>query len=593
MSEHKSIIIDLEESERTQLGELSNLETIEASGVLSVNNVSDKSRIWNARVHVGGCRDRTDIAEDVITAGEVDVGAKWKMDYKIKIDGPLLTFTETYDTCGTVSTESPHWAYVHGKDNPVKITLRVKNDSGGPIDAIIINKSMPPQLSDIKIESTKSGKATFDEGTRQLVWKDFMIYPNEDSVLVLTAIGRVDEVTIQNAGEITVTYRAEDQQRSVLYPDLTAQTDFLSGIERAETQPNQWEVTLECSNQSDLMVRIDNAVMYLIPEDSEEKRKMVDVTPHVELEPDQSWTTKFSVESKSPPNCIQEVIHTPMRIVTKRVYGTIRKTPQSVPVARISYTKSFDPPEVNSMDKTPVEVTIEVKNVGTARLNEVRIEDQLPDDIMPPKRENISIWVAGKEYKGPVDITIEPDNQEPTVPHRLTFVIKDLKDTVGELQPGETIKINYAIMAWRNRPEKQYPSPISCSANTFPAGLTADTASAPDGHKLGVIYRKRAISAKKSINKGTQTGEYVVILLVENKGEVTVENVKVVDWVPAAFKYERVEPVEESPTTTADKDGTLLTWVWARMNPGDKKQIHVTVSGTGEYERREPEVTSD
>ncbi len=593
MSEHKTIIIDLEESERTQIGELSGLETTEASGVLSVKNVSEKSRIWNTKIHVGGCRDRTDIGNDVISAGEIDVGAKWQMDYKIKIDRPLLTLTETYDTCSTIPSESPHWAYVHGKDNPVKITLRVKNDSGGPIDNIVLNKTMPPQLSDIKIESVKSGEASFDEGTRQLVWKNFIVYPNEDSVLVVTAIGRVDDVTIKNAGEITVTYRAEDQQRSVLYPDLTAQTDFLSGIERAETQPNQWDVTLECSNESDLTVRLDHAEVYLIPEGTEEKKKMVDVTPKIELGAGQKWSTKFSVESKSPPKCIQEVVHTPTRIITKRVLGTIQKTPQSIPIARIGYTKSFDPPEVNSMDKTPVEVTIEVKNTGTARLNEIRVEDQLPDDVMPPSREHISVWVAEKEYKGPVEITISPDNQEPTVPHRLTFVIKGLKDTVGELEPGQTVKINYAIMAWRNRPEKQYPSPIACSANTIPAGLTADIASAPDGHKLGVIYRKRVISAKKSINKGERVGEYVITLLVENKGEVMVENIKLVDWVPAAFKYISVEPAEETPKTTTEKDGTLLTWVWARMNPGDKKQIRVTVTGTGEYERREPEVTSD
>jgi hypothetical protein len=28
------------------------------------------------------------------------------------------------------------------------------------------------------------------------------------------------------------------------------------------------------------------------------------------------------------------------------------------------------------------------------------------------------------------------------------------------------------------------------------------------------------------------------------------------------------------------------------MNPGDQKKIRVTVQGEGEYERREPEVTS-
>jgi hypothetical protein len=41
-----------------------------------------------------------------------------------------------------------------------------------------------------------------------------------------------------------------------------------------------------------------------------------------------------------------------------------------------------------------------------------------------------------------------------------------------------------------------------------------------------------------------------------------------------------------------DEGGSFMVWTWTRMNPGDKKKIKVTVQGEGEYERREPEVTS-
>ena len=40
MSERKKVVIDLEESEKVELGELSELTSVDASGVLSVNNVS-------------------------------------------------------------------------------------------------------------------------------------------------------------------------------------------------------------------------------------------------------------------------------------------------------------------------------------------------------------------------------------------------------------------------------------------------------------------------------------------------------------------------------------------------------------------------
>lgn len=593
LSQQKTVIIDLEETEKSRLGEMSELASAEGLGVLSVKNVSAQNRIWNVRVHLGDSRAGTSIQDQTLSAGEIDAGAKWTTSYGITVRASILKLTEVYDTCSTVAAEKAHWAYVRGKENPVRITLHVKNETDGQIDNVILNKAIPPELSKVKVESVKSGTAKFDEGTRQVVWKDFVIYPREESTLVLVAVGRADDVARRSAGEVVISYRAEGQQKSSINPDMTALTEFLSGIETSETEPNHWDCTLECSNESDLMVRLDRAQVFLAPEKGGEKRKMIDETPHIELKPKQSWSSAFDVDSKSPPKCTHDVVYTPMRVIKKRVLGTISKTPQMIPVFSIDYKKTFDPPEVNSFDKTPVEVTIEVTNNGTAKLNDIEIEDSLPDDVMPPKKEHITVWIRGKEYKGGYTVTVTPDDQDPEKPHKLRFKIVGMKDTVGELQPGESVKVNYAVMAWRSRPEKEYPSPIHCWANTYPVGIPAEAASAPDGHKLGVVYRKRRIGAKKAINKGAKTGEYVVVLVVENKGEVTVENVKVVDWAPSSFKYISTDPREEEPKVVLGKDGTQMIWTWARMNPGDKKSLRITVRGEGEYERREPEVTSD
>ena len=593
MSEHKSVIIDIEETEKTRIGELSKMDSIETNGVLSVNNVSERARIWNVRVLLGDSRSGTDIEADSLPAGEVDVGGKWETDYSVDVKAPILTLTEIYDTCGEVATEEPHWAYVHGKNNRVKITINVKNETDGQLSDVILNKTIPPELSDITIDSVKSGNAEFDEGTRQVVWKDLVIYPNEESTLVIGCIARVEDAETKAAGEIVVTYKGEGQQRSKLKPDMTALTEFLTGIESAENEPNQWEIILECSNESDLMVRLDKAEVFLAPEDGSEKVKKIEEAPAFAMTPGQEWSTKFEVGSKSPPKCTQEVTYTPMNVVANRVIGTVEKTPQSIPVVHIEYTKVFDPPEVNSFDKTPVEVVIEVKNAGTAKINDIVIVDNLPDDVMPPRKEHVTVSIGGVEYTGEYNVTIDPDDQDPEAPHKMTFEILGLKDTVGELKPGDTLKVEYAIMTWRNRPEKEYPSPIQCDANTYPAGITATVAGEGDTHKIGIVYKKRRISVKKAINKGSEAGAYVILVVVENKGEVTVENVSITDWIPQGFEYVSTDPAEEEPSVHPTDDGTNLKWKWTRMNPGDKLSLRIAVKGDGEYERREPEVTTD
>jgi len=591
LSEHKIVNIDLEESETVTLGGRSGLDHIDVSGVLKVTNPSDRCRVWNVKVHLGETGKGTGIRKKTLPGGEIEAGGKWETYYTVGVKAPLLALTEVYDIESGVETEDPHWAYVFGVDNPIRMTIQLKNDSGGQIDNILLNKTIPPELSEVTIESATSGVAEFDEGTSQIVWKDFTIYPEESSTLVVTAIGKVANIKSKVAGEIVVTYRAEEQQRSELDPDLTALTEFLTGIENAETEPNHWECTLECSNESDLMIRLDKAEVFLVPEGGGKKEQKIDESPALEMAPDQDWSAKFDIESKSPPKCSQDVIYTPMRAVTKRVLGTIEKTAQIIPVARIGYTKVFDPPAVDSFDKTPVEVTVEITNNGSAKLNEILVEDSLPDDIMPPLKEHITVWIRGKEYTGDFEFIKEPNNQDPETAHKLTFRMSNLKDSVGELAPGESVKINYAIMAWKSRPEKEYPSPITCSANTYPAGTLATVSS--DDHKLEIVYKKRSISTKKAINKGADIGEYIVVLVVENRGEVTAENVVVKDWIPPGFEYVSVDPEELVPRVKPARKGSNVEWTFTRMNPGEKKRIRLSVSGEGEYERREPQVTSD
>ena len=585
-------MIDLEESEKVQLDGFSELNSVDASGVLSVNNVSERSRIWNVKVLLGSTRSKTDIDEDTVSAGEIDVGGKWETNYGIKVEEPILTFKEVFDTCGTVETDQPHWAYVSDKENPVKITLTVTNETDDELDSIILNKTIPPELTGIEIVSVKSGTAEYDEGTKQVVWKDFVIYPHESSQLVISATGVVEDTKPKKSGDVVITYRGEGQQRSVLEPDLNALTEFLTGIETAETEPNQWQCTLECTNESDLVVRLDKVEVFLTPEGGGAKEKMIDEAPGVELAPDQEWTKSFEVQSKSTPKCTQDLVYTPVRTVKKRVLGTVEKAAQEIPVYSIDYSKTFDPPSVSSFDKTPVEVVVEVTNNGSAKLNEITIEDQLPDDVMPPTSEHVTVWIRGEEYSGPYEFVIDPEDQDPEKPHKITFRVENLKDSGGELEPGESIKVNYAVMAWRSRPEKEYPSPVVCTANTDPAGIPVVMQSPEDGHKIGVIYKKRAISTKKAINKGAGAGEYIVVLAVANNGEVTAENIQVTDWIPMGFEYVSTDPEDEAPEIVSAGNGTNMVWNWTRMNPGDKKKIRVTVKGEGEYERREPEVSS-
>ncbi len=586
----KKVIIDLEETEETEIGEHSEQLSIAVEGVLTVNNVSEQHRIWNTNVDVSEGRDSTDFDADILHVGEVNPQDKWSTNYGVKAEAPILTLSEVFDACRTVESEDPHYAYVYGFTNPVKFTITLKNEIDVQIDNIVLKKTIPPEITTLKIENASVGNAVFDEENRVVTWSDFILFPGESATLELVADAEMSDVSVKNAGEIVVTYKAENAQKSKLNPDLTALTEVLVGIDKEETEPNHWVCTLEFENTTDILVRLDKAEVFYTDE-SGNTQKMIDEEPHLEIPPGEHWSKSFELDSKNPPECSHNVVHTPVRTITKRVIGTIKKVAQSVPVYRVELNKVFDPPEVNSFDKTPVDVTLEAINAGTAPLNQVIIIDTIPEDVMPPKKEHITIMINDKEYDGEFDFVLDPDDENPENAHIMTITLNLTDDWL--LQPDQKIVVSYAIMAWKPRPEKTYPAPLTVKGNVIPAGLHAEVSTPEEEPKLLIKYRRRRISAFKGINKGSQSGQFVIPLRIENRGEVTIENVVVKDWIPKGYKLVSVEPEDLQPETQDVEDGTLLIWKFVKMFPGDKKEIKYVVEGEGEYERRDPEVSGD
>ena len=274
----------------------------------------------------------------------------------------------------------------------------------------------------------------------------------------------------------------------------------------------------------------------------------------------------------------------------RKVIGHVLKRAQYLPVIGIEVSKAFNPAEVDAYDKTPMTAHIKVTNVGSAALNSINFVETLPTEFKPPDSSDVILRINDQPLNEGVTVNTEPMDDDPTKEHRITIKVEGLDQTIGGLQPKGVITCDYKLIAWSPQPQVEYISPLQVESNVAPA-VYPGTVNLPPV-KIEIKYVSRRIAVYKTVQPGQAPGEFVIPLRFINRGGVAVERIAINDIVPHGFTVTSVDPPDLKPTELELPDGIQLTWKFDRIEKGNQIAIKYTVQGSGEYKRREPQVTS-
>jgi len=581
--------VDVTENVNCVLTEKHEVKSLTVNGVLSVNNKSSKNRIWNAELRLGGI-ETTSLKENVVQVGEVLAGSSWTMEYDVPVEETVLKLREIVDTC--YENDQVNWALIYQRPMPVSCTITVSNPTDAYIDSIKVRKVIPKGFGDPEIEPPNTGTAEFEPESREVVWKNFELSPGSDATLVIKFNITADSIEPIGAGKVIAEYHIKDRTRSLLNPDIFAISDSRFAIEPAESisEPSTWECTIEFMNTSEFLQRLLKVDIYQIK--GEMKDHLLSLEPNKDVPPRQSWEYKFTLKSPTMPVFETSIDYKVVKEVTRHVYTTITKEDTMLPVERILVEKTFTPAQVDAYDKTPMTVTVLVSNIGSATLDQVTIYDTIPEDFRPPSHERVKVYVNERELGQGVEIITNPNDDNPAVRHGFTVFVKNMKSLVGGVNPGQTVKCVYPIMAWEPKPEKNYATPLRATGNTAPPGPEVEYLELETNPpKIGIKYTRRAVRIyKEAVSPGAKAGQHVVPLVIVNTGEVNIANVTVKDFVPPGFSLVEWKPEELQPKVTETMDGLVLTWNFMRIEPGQEISLSYTIEGEGKYIRKEPQL---
>ena len=158
--------------------------------------------------------------------------------------------------------------------------------------------------------------------------------------------------------------------------------------------------------------------------------------------------------------------------------------------------------------------------------------------------------------------------------------LSDLRNSdTGMFMPESIIEFEYPIHCVNPVKEATFESEIIYFANTFP--LSQELEFRPEVPIIEALHLRRKFRIGKEVVPIGALGKYQIILTLENIGTAPLQNVVLMDKVPDNFEYGSYSGGKPQITDEVGED--TLKWTIDLLNADEKLEITYEISGTGEY----------
>lgn len=588
-------------------GEKPKEDSLKTSGVFKITNVSEKNRIWDVDVSFKNT-DKVDIEKELYYKS-INPKKSIEQEYKVKEAAePSLIIKELISTLNDEKTES--YALSPTEANVVLFKLTVKNKEEYPLRDLKISKEIQQGYTDMKVVNTSIGSAEPKDGN--IVWVIEKLEAQAEATLSINMTINIAGADVKaRTGKVKAEYAADKAFTGLEVDKFDCYSDNFVGmsVEQEDEKPDMYSCSVIFENRSDYQVKIVNLDIKNIATG----KKEVDIDPQdiPVLASGARWTSvAFETESKNDvepsfQKMVEFFLMSDRKISSQ---GVITIEDLELAVAMLAGAAKYSVSQIESFREIPFTVLMEVKNKGGADLNELIMQDVIQSGYIPPKPEEIQLFVVRpsedgeKEGKNDADskeaekvdwenlgeeisidkslIEIKPEDQDPTHEHALSINLKDLRSNpMGMFVPGMIIRAKYTVKAFKVAKDTEYVSNIKYIANTFPAGKPLEIV--PDQVKIPVIHIRKKTIKGKEVRALPGEGQYEIAVFLENAGEFPLENIVIKDAIPANFEY--TDFSIESTKTESQEGKDVLIWNVAKIEKGEKFEIKFKLTGRGDY----------
>lgn len=556
------------------------IEVKQDGAIVVENNGSEKA--WDMYLPVTK-EEGISLEGDAITLAEVLPGEPVTIAYGWETtEGatPALAITETVNTMP--SSDVPATFFIHdpdGNGSDVAMAIDIENTGEHALSGVSLVKTLPDLFREIRPRDASKGTASTSGTT--VTWDVGTLDPGEKATLPVAARAFATEMTRYSSGELVAEYVVERAGIEVDQDTLSIHASRESFIEVSERdeEPDTWDTAVTFKNTSPFTVLL-RAMTVGYVEAGNEATVVKEFTPGIELQPGESWDAeafeiKNEAEPLASPLLVQPVTFTRIDAtvipaIVQETRTTLNVQGMDLPVIALEASKEFDTTEIPSFKDTPVNATVTVNVIGSAVLDRVTVQDEIPEHFIPPKEEEVEVFVGGKKL-APGDYTVSFDG------NNMAITIPDMAK-LGELADGAQIKVEYPMVA-SNLPKEYSISTQGTARAWLPGSDKPVEATYGLAAAVSVVHRRRRTQIGKSVVPGSAPGDYEIVLIYRNKGDARKDNVPISDFVPESFT---ILDASLEYDAKKEKGGSLMTWTIPTIEPNAEFEIAYKIHGEGD-----------
>ncbi len=260
-------------------------------------------------------------------------------------------------------------------------------------------------------------------------------------------------------------------------------------------------------------------------------------------------------------------------------------TGKTVKVAHPPYIYGLTEHQLVAHLEETINVETYVENTGSAKADYVKFVETIPKDIIPPKLTGIRVFLrkGNNELILPsetINLSLEPDDYDPSKGHELIIEVKDLYTKLGEFfEKGDRVIARYQLQSSNlTEPKKVYEMPseiyLATAIGTKPLHVSLE--SIP---RLETLEALRKVVKSKDVLLTETKDEYIVVISLKNEGDLPVKDYDFADKIPMNFELveEKIEP--EPDDVSEVRDGLVLKWSIGEIPPKGEIKIEYLVRG--------------
>ncbi|MFO8020767.1 MAG: hypothetical protein R6U96_19245 [Promethearchaeia archaeon] len=476
-------------------------------------------------------------------------------------------------------------------EKTITFVIAMKNLFDTPLQNIEVTKQITDQFQNISILDVPVGMA--DENGELITWSIEELEPDKTVMLKFTADILTSYIDSINTGKIEVTYEGISSFAEGLKVDkfdaYTRNKFYVETLERDE-EPGVWDCQLTFENTSDFIVQLLNADVY-DPENMSEK--LVDIDPH-DVQPlprGAHWTSKgWTYESQKYPSFKRILEFRVMPDFETFVNGALSIDDTKLEIASIkgrvlySLDELADATEeeeaeyllsVPTFEEKDIYASLKIINDGSAPLNEIKVTQNNFSEVFKapdPSKDEIRLFWDGDEIQVEEDaIAIEGNT--------LQFTLEDLKDSdMGMFESDSELELQYPIHCSKPKRDDRFASDIMFTGNTYPVSETLEYI--PDVPEVEAVHLRRKFRIGKEVIPVGKLGKYRIELTAENRGNMALSGLVLMDKVPDSFEYTNES---EEPEIVDEVEGDILKWPLDSLEEGETVRITYEIIGSKDY----------